>query len=263
MDTRQPIVLTVTHHDPSGSAGIAADTETAASLGCHCTSVVSAITVGDTRDLAGVAPVDDSLLVEQARAVLEDMPVAAIKIGYLGSVENVHALHSVLRDYPDIPLIIDPDATLADKESLLAPPLWRAMCDLLLPLATLVAPNRREARAMAGEADVHDAQAQELLESGCRYLLLTGVPAGGQQLENRLYDVRGLVREFRWQRLPPAAYGACGTLTTAIACHIAHGLNILEAVNRSQQFTWSAIAGSRRLGMGRPVPNRLFWTCKD
>ena len=260
MDTRQPIVLTITHHDPCGSAGITADTETAVSLGCHCTSVVSAISVGDTGELLGVAPVDDSLLIEQARAVLEDMPVAAIKVGYLGSVENVRALHSVLRDYPQIPVIIDPDATLADKESLLAPPLWEAMTSLLLPYATMVCPNRREARAMAGEADVLDAQAQELLESGCRYLLLTGVPRE-QQLENRLYDERGLIRQFHWERLPPAAYGACGTLATAIACHIAHGLTIIEAVSRSQQFTWSAIAGSRRLGMGRPIPNRLFWTC--
>jgi hydroxymethylpyrimidine/phosphomethylpyrimidine kinase len=259
MDTRQPIILTVTHHDPSGSAGLTADTETAVSLGCHCASVVSAISVGDTREFAGVAPVDESLLVEQARAVLEDMPVAAIKIGYLGSVENVRALHSVLRDYPQIPLVIDPDATLADKESLLAPPLWHAMLTLLMPLATLTCPNRREARAMAGEADVLDAQAQELLESGCRYLLLTGVPACDQQFENRLYDERGLVRQFHWQCLPPAAYGTCGTLTTAIACHIAHGLPIIEAVARSQQFTWNAIADSRRLGMGRPVPNRLFW----
>ena len=259
MDTRQPIVLTITHHDPCGSAGITADTETAVSLGCHCTSVVSAISVGDTGELLGVAPVDDSLLIEQARAVLEDMPVAAIKVGYLGSVENVRALHSVLRDYPQIPVIIDPDATLADKESLLAPPLWEAMTSLLLPYATMVCPNRREARAMAGEADVLDAQAQELLESGCRYLLLTGVPRE-QQLENRLYDERGLIRQFHWERLPPAAYGACGTLATAIACHIAHGLTIIEAVSRSQQFTWSAIADSRRLGMGRPIPNRLFWT---
>ena len=258
MNSPQPIVLTITHHDPSGSAGITADTETAASLGCHCTSVVSAVSVGDTGELLGVAPVDDSLLVEQSRAVLEDMPVAAIKVGYPGSVENVRALHSVLRDYPDIPVIIDPDATLADKESLLAPPLWEAMTSLLLPQATLTCPNRREARAMAVEADILDAMAQELLEGGCRYLLLTGVPVE-QQMENRLYDERGLVRQFHWQRLPPAAYGTCGTLTTAIACHIAHGLPVIEAVSRSQQFTWSAIADSRRLGMGRPIPNRLFW----
>lgn len=262
MDTSQPIVLTVTHHDPSGSAGLTADTETAVSLGCHITSVVSAISVGDTRELLGVAPVEDSLLVEQARAILEDMPVAAIKIGYLGSVENVRALHSVLRDYPEIPVVIDPDATLADKESLLAPPLWEAATSLLLPYATMVCPNRREARAMAVEADVFDAMAQELLESGCRYLLLTGVPACDKQLENRLYDERGLVRQFHWKQLPPAAYGSCGTLATAIACHIAHGLTVIEAVSRSQQFTWNAIADSRRLGMGRPIPNRLFWTNK-
>ncbi|QFT53387.1 hydroxymethylpyrimidine/phosphomethylpyrimidine kinase [Microbulbifer sp. THAF38] len=258
MDTPQPIILTVTHHDPSGSAGIGADTETAVSLGCHAASVVSAISVCNTGELIGVAPVDDSLLIEQARTVLEDMPIAAIKVGYLGSVENVRALHSVLRDYPDIPVIIDPDATLADKESVLAPPLWEAMSSLLLPYATMVCPNRREARAMAVEADTHDAMAQELLESGCRYLLLTGVPHE-QQLQNRLYDERGLIREFHWERLPPAAYGVCGTLATAIACHIAHGLTITETVSRSQQYAWSAIRDSRRLGMGRPIPNRLFW----
>lgn len=259
MEAQQPIVLTVSHHDPSGSAGIAADTETAASLGCHCASVVAAISIGDTRELVNVVAVEAGLLIRQTRAILEDMPVAAIKIGYLGSVENVNALHSILRDYPRIPLIIDPDATLVEKHSALAPAFWDALGTLLLPLATLVAPNRREVRAMAGEADIHHAQAQELLESGCRYLLLTGVRDAKQQLENRLYDARGLVRNFRWQQMPAAAFGSCGTLTSAITCHLAHGLNMLEAITRSQHFTWRAMANSRQLGMGWPIPNRFFW----
>lgn len=259
MHTQQPIILTVSHHDPSGSAGIAADTETAASLGCHCASVVAAISIGDTRQLASVIPVEESLLIEQTRAILEDMPIAAIKIGYLGSIENVNALHSILRDYSHIPLIIDPDANLVEKHGSLAPALWDALGHLLLPLATLVAPNRREVRAMAGEADIHHAQAQELLESGCRYLLLTGVRNTEQQLENRLYDERGLVRNFHWQHMPSTSYHSCGTLTSAITCHIAHGLSMLEAVKRGQHFAWNAMADSRQLGMGRPIPDRFFW----
>lgn len=259
-ETNPPIVLSIAHHDPTGSSGLAADMEAAASLGCHCASAVTAISVGDTREFIGAAPVEDHLLIEQARAILEDMPVACIKVGYLGSTENIRAIHSVLRDYEDIPVIVDPDATLADKESHMAPALWNALVSLILPLATLVAPNRREARAMAGEADVLDAQAQELLSSGCEYLLMTGVPTSPTELQNRLYDIRGLLRTYQWQRLPSATYGICGTLTTSIACHLAHGLPMMEAVARAQKFTWNAIKASRQLGMGRPVPNRFFWT---
>ena len=103
-----PIVMTLSGNDPTGGAGIQADIETLASMGCHAAPVVTTLTVQDTQDVKSYATIETDMLVSQARAVLEDMAVAAFKIGLLGSVETVEALHTLLMDYPDIPVVLDP-----------------------------------------------------------------------------------------------------------------------------------------------------------
>ena len=119
-----PIAMSFAGMDPSGGAGLQADIETLASMGVHSTPVVTAITVQDTQTLLRYEAVDTPLLVEQARAILEDMPVAAIKIGMIGSVENVEAIHTILMDYPSLPVVLDPlvnaggGGDLADDEML-------------------------------------------------------------------------------------------------------------------------------------------------
>src|SRR5690349_21716628 len=103
-----PIVLTFAASDPSGGAGIQADILTLASMGCHPLSVLTAITVQDTFGVEGVQPLDAEWVADQARCLLEDIPVDAFKIGALGSVENITAIAEILSDYPDVPLILDP-----------------------------------------------------------------------------------------------------------------------------------------------------------
>ncbi len=103
-----PIVLSFAANDPSGGAGINADILTLASLGCHPLSVVTAITVQDSAGVEEVMPLDPEVVADQARAVLEDMPVHVFKIGLLGSVEIIAAIAEVISDYPDIPLVLDP-----------------------------------------------------------------------------------------------------------------------------------------------------------
>ncbi|MDH4134619.1 MAG: bifunctional hydroxymethylpyrimidine kinase/phosphomethylpyrimidine kinase, partial [Gammaproteobacteria bacterium] len=105
---KMPVVLVFAGNDPTGGAGLQADIETLGSLGCHPAPVITAITVQDTVGVKHYEPVESNLVIAQARAVLEDMPVAAIKAGMLGSVENVTALSVILQDYPEIPLILDP-----------------------------------------------------------------------------------------------------------------------------------------------------------
>ena len=103
-----PIVLTFAASDPSGGAGMQADILTLASMGCHPLSVLTAITVQDTLGVEGVQPIDAEWVADQARCLLEDMPVDAFKIGVLGSVENIAAIAEILSDYPDVPLVLDP-----------------------------------------------------------------------------------------------------------------------------------------------------------
>ena len=107
MPSSPPIVLSFAASDPSGGAGIQADIMTLSSMGCHPLSVITAITVQDTAGVDDILPIDSDWVADQARLVLEDMPVSTFKIGLLGSVENIAAIAEVVSDYPDVPLILD------------------------------------------------------------------------------------------------------------------------------------------------------------
>jgi hydroxymethylpyrimidine/phosphomethylpyrimidine kinase len=103
-----PIVLTFAASDPSGGAGMQADILTLASMGCHPLSVLTAITVQDTLGVEAMMALDAEWISDQARCLLEDVPVDAFKIGVLGSVENIAAIAEIISDYPDVPLVLDP-----------------------------------------------------------------------------------------------------------------------------------------------------------
>lgn len=176
-----PVVMILAGNDPSGGAGIAADIETLVSLGCHPAPVITALTVQDTHDVHNLLPVESALVLAQARAVLADLPVAAFKIGTLGSADNAAALHELLISHPDIPVVLDPVLAAGGGTALANSDLIEAIRDLLLPLTTVLTPNSIEARRLAPEADTLEACGMALLARGCRQVLLTGghEPADG------------------------------------------------------------------------------------
>ena len=100
-----PVVLTFSAHDATSGSGIAADIEAISSQGCHACTVTTCLTVQDSIGISSLIPIDEDIVIQSARAVLEDMPVAAIKLGLMGSVEVVEAVHSILYDYQNIPVI--------------------------------------------------------------------------------------------------------------------------------------------------------------
>ena len=136
-----PLVLTFAASDPSGGAGLQADLLTLASMGCHPLSVVTAITVQDTLGVEGMQALDAEWVADQARCLLEDMPVDAFKIGVLGSVENIAAIAEIISDYPDVPLILDPVLASGRGDELASEEMIDAMRELLLPQTTILTPN--------------------------------------------------------------------------------------------------------------------------
>ena len=254
-----PVVMTFAGVDTTGGAGVQADIESLASIGCHAAPVVTAITIQDTQDVKSYAAVEANLVIEQARTVLEDMSISAFKIGMLGSVENVEAIHSVLMDYPDIPLVLDPILIAGGGGMLADDELMEAMVNLLFPLTTVLTPNSREARALAPEADSLEACAQELLEGGCEYVLITGTHERSVEVINTLYGNRRQLESYAWERLPNSYHGSGCTLAAAIAGLLAHGLDPVVAVHEAQDFTWHSLKYGFRAGMGQHLPNRLFW----
>ena len=255
----RPIVLVFAGNDPTGGAGLQADIETLGSLGCHAAPVITAITVQDTVGVKHYEPVDANLVIAQARAVLEDMPVAAIKAGMFGSAENVTALAGILQDYPDIPLILDPILNSGRGDSLADDALVEAMSVLLLPQTALLTPNTLEIMRLAPDADNVDAAAQAILSLGCAFVLVTGTHDVSLEVINRLYGNLRLLETFHWERLPHSYHGSGCTLAAACAATLAHDIDMLEAVAEAQDFTWQALAHGRRLGMGQHLPDRLYW----
>jgi hydroxymethylpyrimidine/phosphomethylpyrimidine kinase len=191
------------------------------------------------------------------------MPISAIKIGYPGSIENIEAIHSILRDYPGTPVIFDPTIRVAQHESEAPEYIYDAMRTLLLPISTIVLCNLSEAYNLAHQADSHDACAQELLESGCQTVLLSGSKTSKDLFESFLYNQQGMVKRFSRERLKIASRGHGTTLSAAITCYIGHGLSITDAIEHGQHFTWQALLNHRRLGMGKHFLNRFFWSDKS
>ncbi|MBP6190042.1 MAG: hydroxymethylpyrimidine/phosphomethylpyrimidine kinase [Azonexus sp.] len=263
-----PMVLVFSASDPSAGAGMQADILTLVSLGCHPLSALTALTVQDTVGVQSVQAVSAEFLEQQARAVLEDMPVAAFKIGMLGSVENVLAVAEIVSDYPDIPLIFDPVLASGRGDELSSEDVISAIREMLLPQTTLLTPNAPEARRLAesdedeGEPSI-DVCAQRLIEMGAQYVLITGTHENTPQVVNTLYGDEGVIRRDQWERLPGSYHGSGCTLASAIAGCIAGGASMEDAVRDAQDYTWQALAAGFRAGMGQFIPDRFFWARGD
>ncbi|MEO8443130.1 MAG: bifunctional hydroxymethylpyrimidine kinase/phosphomethylpyrimidine kinase [Betaproteobacteria bacterium] len=262
-----PIVLAFAATDPSGGAGLQADVMTLASMGCHPLSVVTAVTIQDTMGVEEVMALDAEWVADQARCVLEDMPVAAFKIGLLGSTENISAIAEVVSDYPEIPLVLDPVLASGRGDELVTDEMISALRELLIPQTTIITPNSIEARRLVqeeGEDDVDLAEcARRLLAMGCEYVLITGTHENTAQVVNTLYGQDGVVRSDSWERLAGSYHGSGCTLASAIAATIANGLSISDAVKDAQEYTWQTLKSAFRPGMGQHIPDRLFWARED
>ncbi|MFZ4790410.1 MAG: bifunctional hydroxymethylpyrimidine kinase/phosphomethylpyrimidine kinase [Candidatus Competibacteraceae bacterium] len=260
-----PVVMILAGNDPTGGAGIAADIETLISLGCRPAPVITALTVQDTHNVQELLPVEPEWVLAQARAVLADLPVAAFKIGVMGSADNAVALHELLIAWPDIPVVLDPVLVAGGGTRLADGELIEAIRDLLLPLTTVLTPNSHEARRLAPEADTLEACGMALLARGCRYVLLTGGHEPGTEVINTVYGNNRRLESGRWPRLPGNYHGSGCTLAAAIAALLAQiqspgsEPSLLSALYQAQQYVWRSLQASHPVGGGQLLPNRLFW----
>lgn len=251
-----PVVLIIAGNDPSGGAGLAADTQAVTALGAHPAPVIAALTVQDTLNAYRVVATSAKLVVAQAQAVLKDMPVAAIKLGLLASADNGQAVAEMLHSHPGIPVVLDPvlaaggGAALADEE------LMGVYLESLLPLATIVTPNAVESRRLAPQASDIKTRAAALLAHGCGHVLIKGADEDTPEVHNFLYDHDGKYQEFVWPRLPGKYHGSGCTLASAIAALIALGHAVPESVEKAQAYTWKTLQHGWQPGKGQLIPNR-------
>lgn len=251
-----PVILCLGGHDPTGGAGISADIQTAAALGVHAATVVTALTVQDTSGVFRVDPVAPDMLLEQAKALLNDLPVAAIKTGLLPTADSVRQVAELLGEYASLPLIVDPVLAPGGQGELLTEATESTLRQLLLPRATLATPNTLELARLAGTDDTDRAVAV-WLETGCRHLLLTGTHDATPQVVHRLYAAAGEIARFEQARLPHDYHGSGCTLASACAAGLAAGLALDAAVAQALRYTEHSLRRGFAPGHGQWLPNRL------
>ncbi len=250
-----PVVLVIAGNDPSGGAGLAADIQAITALGAHPAPVAAALTVQDTRNVSRVVALEPALVAEQARSVLADLPVAAVKLGLLASAAVGHAVAGLLRAHGPVHVVVDPVLKASGGGVLAEEALLEVYLKELFPLATLVTPNADEARRLAPQAADGPHRAQALLATGAGHVLLKGADEATPEVHNSLFGAAGR-EDYSWPRLPGVYHGSGCTLASAVAALLARGEPLPAAVREAQRYTWEALKHGWPLGKGRPIPNR-------
>lgn len=265
MTAPRPICMTIAGSDPGGGAGLQADLTTFTRLGVHGATAVTAITVQDTRDVIDFDVLSARRIAQQIETTLADLTVSAIKIGMLGSAENVTTVADILARHPHIPVVLDPVMVAGGGGALATEEVVDLTRERLLPLAMLITPNTPEAARLSR----HDNAArwgETLRELGARNVLITGGHALGEEearrqppppIVNELHREDGHMRRFELPRLPFSFHGSGCTLAAAVAAFLARGRDLEPAVIEAQGFMTDAIASGYAPGKGQHVPNRL------
>lgn len=250
-----PIALTIAGSDSGGGAGIQADLKTFSALGTYGASVITALTAQNTRAVTAIHEAPAGIVHAQIRAVLDDLDVAAVKIGMLFSPAIVEAVASALQGW-DGPVVLDPVMVAKSGDALLRDEAVEALRTNLLPRASLLTPNLPEAAQLLGEAPAASeeeaaAQGRRLWQLGCDAVLMKGGHGAGERLVDFLVRADGSIRRFETQRIATKnTHGTGCTLSSAIAAQLAHGMALEDAVETAQAFTHEAIRAAENLDVG-------------
>ena len=261
-------VMSFNASDPTGAGGTGGDVATIAAMGAHALPVVTAILMRDTAEVFDQHTLESDVVVEQARSVLEDVTLAAWKVGFLGSAEVVAAVAEILSDYPDVPLVsylpnlswLEED----DQQSYLD-----AFRELVLPQTEVLVGSHQTLSdfLLADWSSERPPSARELAvaanQHGARYVLVTSVPLPDQFVDNVLASPQGAITGEKFERFETAFVGAGDTLSSGLAALLATGVELHAAVGEALAFLDQSLDAGFRPGMGNVVPDRFFWALPE
>ena len=267
-------VMTFNASDACGAGGSAGDVATIAAMGAHTLPVITSIVLRDSAEVFDQHALDAEHVAEQARTILEDVTLAAWKVGFLGNADNVAAVAEILSDYPDVPLVAYmPNLGWVDDDEL--QPYYEAYRELILPAAEVLVGNHKTLTDfLLPDWDNERApSARELAvaagEHGTRFVLVTGIvlPATGkvtkerkeQWIDNVLASPQGAITGEKFELFEAGFVGAGDTLSAALAALLASGAELSAAVGEALQFLDQSLDAGFRPGMGNVVPDRFFW----
>ncbi len=242
-----PIVLTIAGSDNSGGAGIQADIKTCSAFKVYAASVITGITAQNSKHVYGIEPASLKMLEMQIDSIFEVMTPDAVKIGMLPTTECISVVSSKLRKYKPKNIVVDPVMVATNGDSLIigSNDIVKEMKRSLLPLATIVTPNRKEASVLLGEP-VENLSPEEACRNlkdicCCKAILLKGGDFSGDKSTDYLfYDNH--IKSFSSKRVESLnTHGTGCTLSSAIACSLAKGESLEKAVQIGKEYVYDAI----------------------
>jgi hydroxymethylpyrimidine/phosphomethylpyrimidine kinase len=257
-------VMVFNASDPSGAGGLPADVTAIASVGAHPLPVVTGAYARDTAEVFDHFAMDEDAVAEQARTILEDVPVQVFKIGFLGTPETVSTVAEIAADYADVPLVAYmPSLSWWDEGQ--ADLYLDAFRELMLPQTTVLVGNHSTLwRWLLPEwSSERSPSARDIAkaasEMGVPYTLVTGVPLPDQFVDNVLATPQTVLGSQKFERFDAMFAGAGDTLSAALAALLAGGSDLAAAANEALGYLDRCLDGGFRPGMGHVIPDRMFW----
>jgi hydroxymethylpyrimidine/phosphomethylpyrimidine kinase len=266
-DVQRPTrVLVIAGSDSGGGAGIQGDIKTITALGGYAATAITAITVQNTTGVSRSHAVPPDIVADQINAVLSDIGADAIKTGMLVSAAVVRAVADALRNYAEIPLVVDTVMTAKGATALLDEKGVDALRTFLFPMAALITPNIPEAERLTGRSITNPedmvAAAEKLQRSGARAVLVKGGHLAGDTITDILVDESGVYRFSAARLANQSTHGTGCALASAIATGLARGMTLPSAVELAREFVRGAIASGLAFGRGIGPINHLHETGK-
>jgi len=258
INNQKPVVLVIAGHDPSGGAGIQADIESIAHAGCHAATIITALTAQNTNKVDDILPQEPDRFQNQLSLVLEDMQIAACKIGMLGSIKLIDIIQNELSKI-NVPVVLDPVMCATSGQTFTNEEMNKKILSSLLPLSTIVTPNTDEAELLSNSTHL-DTAANNLLSLGTNAVLITGTHDVTADVTNSFYTAAEPKVEYHWERLSETFHGSGCTLSSRIAALLALGNDLKTAVEDAQAYTWNTLKNGLQLGQSQSQPNRFYET---
>ncbi|MGE4242945.1 bifunctional hydroxymethylpyrimidine kinase/phosphomethylpyrimidine kinase [Ramlibacter sp.] len=257
-------VMIFNANDASGAGGLAADITAVASVGAHALPIATGAYARDTAEYFDHYPFDEEAVAEQARAILEDVPVQVFKVGFVGGPETLSVIAEIAADYTDVPVVAYmPSLTWWDDG--LADQYEDAFRELLLPQTTVLVGNHGTLWRwlLPDWSNERSPTARDIAKAaadmGVPYTLVTGIPLPEQYIDNALATPQAVLASEKFERFDAVFTGAGDTLSAALAALIASGADLAAAATESLSYLDRCLDGGFRPGMGNVIPDRLFW----
>jgi hydroxymethylpyrimidine kinase / phosphomethylpyrimidine kinase / thiamine-phosphate diphosphorylase len=262
------VALSIAGSDSGAGAGIQADLKTFSALGVYGCTAITAITAQNTKKVAKILQVSSPMIEQQIRSVMADMPPDAVKIGMVYSREVIDVVYKSLRR-SKVPIVLDPIFAAGTGAKLLRDDAYDSFVSRLLPICTLVTPNRLEAERMAG-AKIRTQEdgvkaARKIRAMGAKNVIVKGGHFGQAHVTDLLLDSNGKLTEITNPRVKEIAesHGSGCNFSSAVAAHLAKGAALADACRMANEYVHNAIKNAVVVGKGLPVTNPLSAIYRD